>query len=526
MSLTNIGRALGPRRWLILAAVTSTAFLAGAAGCEPEIANDPVPAFMEFDMDTGRIPEPTVAAINPTTGMLDFGPLGFDVPKDPGDCLDATGWPSVAECEFFQYLETLDGYPTLSSMRAPASAALDASTITYTGAADDTLVVLERGLSKITADDGLVVTFNPDDNYLYIDNPAGWEVGTLYVGAVRGYDNGVVITDGTRVVASVIYNLLKREESLLDCSLDAEDPPFYNPNAQVDDHCKYYELVHEMFASQFDKDDPNYETELRATVIGLLGSLESLRQGYKGEDGFTGLWDVTASVGMIPKAEAAVAWAWPTHSQTTVEVQPMLGMVPIPVGNNVLRLPFKGTIDASSLVPFNLGNGADATVYLLNATILEQALVNPAMIGQAILGHTATIEGNELVLTADDPYIEGDRHIIMLVAKADGDNRPDLMPANAGDPYFCGVCDGPPGEVGSRPIVPSPLVVFLRTRGALVDADGNSLVSKLDTATAIEVEEGRQDLAELFDNSLFGALTADLIRENIAYVYAFDYVAP
>jgi hypothetical protein len=516
MLLKQESRAHGPRRcsmpWKTLVAVLSMAVLTGIAACEPEIGNDPVPEFMEFDTATGRIPEPTVAAVSQTTGYLDFAPLGFIVPKGIGACLEATDWPSVAECEFFQYLETLDGYPTLSTMRTPATAALNPDTITYAGNADDTLVVLENGFSKVTAADGLLVRFNPDDNYLYIDNPSGWEVGAQYVGALRGYDNGVVTTDGTRVVASVIYNLLKREESLLSCELDAEDPPFYNPTAEVDAHCKYYELVHEMYVSLIP--DPDV---LHATVVGLLHTLESLRQGYKGEDGFSGMWDVTASEngGNMPKDEVAVAWAWPTHTQTTVEVQPVLGMVPIPEGNNIMRLPFKGAIDASTLISF-AGNGAAATVYLLNATELMAVLAGSGSLPDALPVFNTTLDGQEIVITADLPLVDGDQYIIMLAAKAEDDGRAEDF----------GIFDGPPTEVGSRPIVPSPLTVFLRTRGALVDADGNTLVSKMDSATAVEAEEGRQQMAALLDNDLFGTLTGGLIRENVVYVYAFDYTAP
>jgi len=516
MPLTQECRVHGvrryPRLWQTLATALSIAVFAGIGGCEPEIGNDPVPAFMEFDTATGRIPEPTIAAVSQTTGMLDFAPLGFIVPKGIGACLEATDWPSVAECEFFQYLETLDGYPTLSSMRAPATATLDMASITYEGNVDDTLVVLENGFSKVTAADGLLVSVNPDDNYVYIDNPNGWEVGTQYVGALRGYDNGVETTDGTRVIASVIYNLLKREDSLLDCSLDAEDPPFYNLDAVVDEHCMYYELVHEMYAPLIP--DPDV---LHATTVGLLLSLESLRQGYKGEDGFSGMWDVTASDlgGNMPKDEVAVAWAWPTHSQTTVEVQPVLGMVPIIEGNNVLRLPFKGTIDASTLISFQ-GNGDVATVYFLNATVLAEVLAGSGSIVDALPVFNTTLEGKEIVITADVPLIDGDQYIIMLAAKAEGDGRPDDF----------GIFDGPPGEVGSRPIVPSPLTVYLRSRGALVDADGNTLVSKMDSPTAVEAEEGRQQMAALLDADLFGTLTHGIIRENVVYVYAFDYTAP
>lgn len=519
MSLTRNENARGLRRWQLAVALASVAILMGLAGCEPEIGNDPVPEFMEFDTGTGRIPEPTIAAVSQTTGLLDFAPLGIVVPEGIGACETDPTWSTmVAECEFFQYLQTLDGYPTLSSMRAPASAALDPATLTFSGGADDNLVVLEGGMSKLTDADGLVVAVNPDDDYVYIDNPAGWEIGTLYVTAIRGYDNGVVTADGTRVVASTIYSLLKREESLLDCEPDAEDPPFYNASASVDEHCYYYELVHEMYVSSIP--DPDV---LHATVVGLLGSLESLRQGLKGTDGFTGAWDLMGSVGQMPKDEVAVVWAWPTHTQSVVEVFPGT-KEPIAEGSDTLRLGFKGTIDASSLVPFNLGNGFEATTYLMNATILDQ-VINQGIgsITDAVPDFTATIEDDEIVLTAAAPLADGDRYVIMLVSKLPGDGR---------DADF-GVLDGPAGETTTRTLVASPLTVFLRSRGPLADADGNSLVSKMDDATAAFAEEGRAALQQLLDEPLFESLTGNctpdpcpIIRENIVYLYAFDYVAP
>ncbi|MFH2007853.1 MAG: hypothetical protein ABI333_14820 [bacterium] len=492
-----------PGRVRLLIALVSVLPLTGAVGCAPELGNDPPPDFFEFDTETARIPEPTIAAVNQTTGMLDFSPLGIIVPKGPGACVGTTdfvidGAPSVAECEFFQFLETLDGYPTLSPARAPVSAPIDMSTLTFAGEPDDNLAVVGMG-GKIT---DLVVTYDEVNDYVVVDNPVGWDVGSLYVAGIRGYDNGVTTADGGRVVASVIYNLLKREESLLDC--DPDDPlpdptDLADPESVLDIECKYYELLDSMYEVAIPAD-----TQRHATVVGLLISLEKLRQGFIG-DGTFGVWGMTELLGGIPKAEAAVAWAFPIHSQSVVELQPALGMVPVPEGNNALRVAFKGTIDASSLVPFFF-NPMDATVYLLNATLLLGAAnVDPA----AIVRFTPTVEGRDIVITAQNDFTDGHRYVMAMIVKE-----------NVDDPH-AGVTDAE-----GRPFVPSPVTVFLRSRGELADADGISRVSKMDDATAAYAEENRVALLELFEHELWPSLTENLVRENVAYVFAFDYVAP
>src|SRR5688572_8963817 len=96
-------------------------------GCAPDIATDPLPEAMEFELQTTppRAPEPSSLIVNRETGRIDFSLAGLSLPED---CSQQRVL-SPAECEFDRYLETLDGYPTLSTARAPVTAALALDTV-------------------------------------------------------------------------------------------------------------------------------------------------------------------------------------------------------------------------------------------------------------------------------------------------------------------------------------------------------------------------------------------------------------
>src|SRR6185369_12280311 len=82
------------------------------AGCVPDLPPpDTVPASMQFDPTSvpPRVPQPINLVINPATGHIDFSVVGLDIPTDPAMCLTQT-LISPAECEFDQYLESLDGF--------------------------------------------------------------------------------------------------------------------------------------------------------------------------------------------------------------------------------------------------------------------------------------------------------------------------------------------------------------------------------------------------------------------------------
>lgn len=442
----------------VLAVVLATAW---GTACTPEIDEDPYPEIMEFDSETGRILLPTFLAIDQQTGLLNFGPLGIELPQD---CTVLSEY-EIAACEFYQYLETLDGYPTLTGISAPSSAELDINTVTVP---DNLLIMTSTG--RILTGAELHVTVDASDLELKIDPLQGWEIGRDYIVAIRGYDTGVRTVDDVRVVAPVTYVMLKAIESLV-CG--AASP------AEIDPECMYYELLLEQLG------DPNEAAE-------SLWTLELIRQGLEGQ----GAWDAAELFGSMPREEVAMLGAFPTHTASVAEVNPALGMIPSvnTTTDMELRVTFKGTIGGNSIVT-STQNPHTASVYLFNLTKL--------MGGNLVEGMPtmdATWEEPELVISTAAPMIDGDLYGIIMTTRLTNED---------GDP-----------------IVPSPATVFVRTRGTLLDPNGHSTVSQIDDATAAQAEAGRLQLIQLLDSSTFQTIVGGLEREEIAYLYAFSYPDP
>ncbi|MEO5767391.1 MAG: hypothetical protein ABIS92_03490, partial [Polyangia bacterium] len=99
------------------------------SGCTPDVAQDPPAEAMEFDFDVAppRVPQPTGLIFNPQSKHLDFSLAGVAL---PADCADAAPPLSQAECEFDKYLQTLDGFPTVTPAAAPATAPLAPESLT------------------------------------------------------------------------------------------------------------------------------------------------------------------------------------------------------------------------------------------------------------------------------------------------------------------------------------------------------------------------------------------------------------
>lgn len=442
------------------------------AACAPDIAQDPPPQYMAFDPTAGLSPQPTSAVINPGTGLIDLSLAGIMV---PADCGSATSMPQ-AQCEFLHYLESMDGFPTLSPASAPASAPLDLATLTM----PDNLFIFDAVAGQVFTDP--VVTFDASTLLLGIDPPTGWPVATTMIVAVRGYDNGVTTTDGQRVVAPVIYVLLKEPDPLT-CghATPAE--------LMEDESCPAYELLLAQLGDE-------------ATAAASVFQLEAIRAGYAAG----GVWDAVDAVGQMPREEVAIVWTFPTHSNSVAELNPTTGKVPVVEGDSVLRLPVKGPVDTASASAFNALSSPEGSVFLLNLTALEQL-----DIANGLPPFTVTYDAPDLVLTADSPLIDGALYAIVLRHLED-------CPA-AGQTCAVKSPDG-------LPLVASPLTVFLRSRGPLVDADGNSNLTQLTDADAAQSESGRLLLKELLDNPTFIGLTSISQRDQIRYLYAFRYPDP
>src|SRR5262245_22793920 len=83
-----------------------------AAACVPDVGSNPTPASMEFDLTSKppRAPQPTFLVVNPTTGHIDFSLANTPIPADCSTQQALT----LAQCEFDQFLQTLDGFPSVT----------------------------------------------------------------------------------------------------------------------------------------------------------------------------------------------------------------------------------------------------------------------------------------------------------------------------------------------------------------------------------------------------------------------------
>ena len=462
-----------------------------AVGCAPDVPSEAPPAFVEFEFDPAASPaksfEPTSLVVNERTGLIDLSAAGIEVPAlDAANGCEGQSAMPVAQCEFYQYLETLDGFPTLATGTTPASAALDLATVKLPHDLFIYDLQRERAVSDVD------VSFDASSGELQFEARAGWDVGTSYLVGVRGYGHGVASTQGAPAVSSIIYALLKSPGSLSCGATRAE---------QVDVTCEAYGLLagDARFASlpAAAKHDAIAENLLQ---------LEQLRTYYLGQSEHmpVDIWATLERSAEMPKDEVAIAWFFNTHSASVVELNPARDLVPAIVSGSEIRLVVKGTLDPDSLRAFSLEN-PDGTVFLLDVDKLAQNVADP----RALPPFEPRYADGRIFLKTTDPgnsFIEGDTYALLLTNELT--------------------------DAQGAPIVASPLSVLLRTRGALVDAEGVSQISGFSAADAQLLEQGRSQFARLFDDPLIQSATmsagrpAGLSREQVAYLYGFAFVNP
>ena len=451
-------------------AATVAAWLAATGpglSCTPDIAQDPVPVSMELDLQASppRAPQPTSLLINPMTGKIDFSITGLVLPTNPGDCATLTTGPSAtlpvsqAECELDVYLETLDGFPTVTPAQAPATAALNPDTLTV---GTNVVVVATKGQSVVSA----ITTRATSDHDLTVRPRRSWTLGELYWAGVRGYDNGVRASDGREVVGSATQTLLKQETSLT-CGAAAP--------ANLDPGCPAFALLRQSSSTD-------------TVAADSLFQLEALRLAYVPG------WQVMSQIGGLPRAESAVLWSFPIHTSSVVELDPTVGLVPLVAAIDEIHIAVQGPVDPATVSPFVVAQQFGSILIM----DLSAAQAGDLRAGFPIVD--ARFNGGEIVIKGHDPFVAGHQYGLFFSDKLH-------------DP-------------GGGPLVPSPISVLLRLRGSLTDETGHSTISTVSDADAALLETGRLQLATLFDDPSFAALTG-VTRESLVYCYAFPLqVAP
>jgi hypothetical protein len=442
------------------------------AACVPDLGPPgAIPEAMQFDPQSAppRVPQPTSLVVSPTTGHIDFSLAGLTI---PADCTTSQ-FPSPAECDFDQYLQSLDGFPTVTPGTAPATADLDPATLT---AGTNVVAVAAKAGQPVT---DLMVGFDTAGRNVTV-RPKHWAVGEFYWAAVRGYQNGVRATSGAEVVASATLFLLKQDTSLTCGATDA---------TQIDPKCPAYALLSQSMSS--------------SAAAGSLLQLEQIRQGFVAGHG----WDVIAAAG-IPKAEVAELWGFPIHTSSVAELDPSVGIQPQTIAPDEIHIAVQGSVDPTTVSAY-VFSAAYGTVVFIDLTTLAatQAPTNPPPLAAAFPAVDISYAGGDIVIKGQAPFVVGHQYGVFM--------RRDPDPGQSGKP---GIRDA-----AGKPLVPSPVSKLLTLRPALVDAAGHSTISSVADSDAAMLETGRQQLGMLFDSSVAGLTGLD--RDLLVYCYAFAFEA-
>lgn len=452
------------RTGLMLAASAMVA----AGGCTPDLPRDPVPEEMEYDLQSvpPRAPQPTNLVIDPLTGHISFAQAGIAV---AADCV-ASMTLSPAECELDQYLQGLDGFPTVTPASAPASARLELASLTL----GHNVVVIDTTTGLPAPETDVTVGFDATTNQLTVKPTGSWRLGNSYWIGVRGYGHGVRGASGQEVVGSPTHALFKQKKSLT-----CHDDPGMQATVPTDvpADCPAVVLLAQTMGTE-------------AARLAVL-QLEPIRQLYRG----SGAFDLMAAAG-LPEEELALLWGFPIHSASVAELDPTVGLVPRVTAANEMRVAVQGTVDPSTV---------DAVVVMKNAGTVLLMDLTAAAAGDLVKGLPTTeahydAATGEIVVTATAPFTLGHQYGVFITT---------------------GVRDMAGGA-----LVPSPVSKLLTLRGALVDAAGHSTISTISSSDAAMLEVGRAQLATLFAMPLFVGLTG-VTRENLVYCFAFPLgVAP
>jgi hypothetical protein len=342
-----------------------------AAACVPEVGSDPIPTAMQLELTSTppRAPQPTALIVNPQTGRIDFSLAGTPI---PADCASQTALPQ-AQCQFDQYLQTLNGFPTVTTASAPASGPLDPGTLTL---GENVVVVGAKGSGPVTA---ASVGFDAASMSLTLLPAQGWALGEFYWVGVRGYANGVRDAGGGQVVGSPTMSLLKQDEPL---TCGATDP------IGVDPHCPAFQVVASRAPSP------------QAAAMQLF-QLEAIRMAYVAGHGF----DVMAAAG-LPKDEIAVLWGFPIHTNSVAVLAPAAGVVPrVPAPNQIL-VGVQGPVDPATVSAF-AGAAQRGPVVVMDLTE-----ANAGNLAAAFPPVAATFMSGAIVIQASAPFAAG--HVIGL----------------------------------------------------------------------------------------------------------------
>lgn len=406
------------------------AALAQLVGCS-NLSNDPPPDVIHarFDPDAGIIPMPTDVLRNKTTHLLD---LPNDTEADRAKLNDA-------ELEFYDYLETLDGWSSLMSATVEFTAPIDPHSIDggnlqvwhWTGAPSR---VLDVRLSL--SDDGKILSIDPPRT--------GWRRGDQYSVILRGGIKGVTGAKAERVECDAAFYFLRQTTRL--------DTP---------DH------------------DRAFPGDTAADRAANATKLEGIREDL------SPMFDFFEQQQQVARSDVAALWTFTVTRRTELAMDKASQRMPLPI--DLMINPATGHIEAP-LAPWDKPVEAEAKPRLSE--------FDGASLSGGVLFETtgpindATLDA-KLVQLADGKVVD-----TKLTVLADHQGIA-LVPTSGRLPEqtsFAVVIGDSLRDASGQPVAIMPAAHFLMAHAAMLD-NGASKIHAVPTDDAVRLEHARTLLA-------------------------------
>jgi len=275
-------------RTLRFLAVASVVVVVGGSCSNLELDPPVTLIHARFDPEARVIPMPTDVLRDKDAGKLSL----------PNDTAEEVAKLTAAEAEFYDYLETLDGWSTLMTATVEFTGAIDPASIT-----DGTVQVWHWGTVPARVD-AVRMHLSADGKKLSIDPPrTGWLRGDRYVAVVRGGANGVKGLEGERVECDAAFYFLRQRERL-----------------DVPEHERAF---------------PGETAEKRRDNA---QKLEKIRSDLEAP------FDFIADSRGIPREQVAALWAFTVTRHTEVAMDQPSQRIPLPI--DLMIDPTTGKVDA------------------------------------------------------------------------------------------------------------------------------------------------------------------------------------
>ncbi len=411
--------------------------MAVGGGCS-NLDLDPAPTLIHarFDPDASVIPMPTDVLRDPDIGRLDL----------PNDTVDDLAKLNAAEAEFYDYLETLDGWSSLMSATVELTGAIDPTSVT-----DGTVQVWHWGPVPAQVTD-VRISVAADGKKITIDPPrTGWKRGDRYVALLRGGTKGVVGLSGERVECDAAFYFLRQTTAL---DVPAHERAF--PGQTADER----------------RDNARRLEEIR---LDLAPAFDFFAQGS------------------IPRTEVAALWAFTVTTRTELAMDQPSQRMPLPI--DLMIDPTTGKVDAPA-APWDTDVEAEAKHHLgvfdgfgLSSSQLFELTgpMNPATINETTI-KLYDITGTPVHVPATIELLADKQHIVVTPKSGRLSERTSYALIASPDVR----------DAANKPPTIMPVGHFLKAKAPIL-VDGASQIRAVDAHQAEKLERSRTRLAATLD---------------------------